>query len=297
MLWSPDRGPVWVHLDRTSAESQAWLRNGADLDPHVAEGLLASTTRPRVESIGGGLFITLRGVNLNSGADPSDMISIRLWVEPHRLITLQREPLRSVAAVAERLERGEGFASVGAVLVAIINGITERMGPVVDRVDEMLDELEDRAVDPSSVVNHADLVALRQEAIMLHRHIKPQAQALIDLHAAKFDAIDAKQRRAIKEAISRVTRFVEDLDADKGRAAVIQDELANQLAQGINQRIYAVTIIAAIFLPLTFIAGLLGANVGGIPWATNPYGFVYLCIILGLIGFGAFAVVRWCKWL
>jgi len=88
---SSSEGCLWVHLDRTSEQSQAWLYTQSGLEQHIVDGLLASGSRPRIETINNGLFLILRGVNLNEGADPADMISLRIWVESTRLISLERE--------------------------------------------------------------------------------------------------------------------------------------------------------------------------------------------------------------
>ncbi|MDX1581213.1 MAG: CorA family divalent cation transporter, partial [Alphaproteobacteria bacterium] len=69
----------WVHLDHHSPEVRAWLVEKSGLDPLVCEALLAEETRPRCTPFGEGLVLILRGVNLNPGADPEDMVSLRLW--------------------------------------------------------------------------------------------------------------------------------------------------------------------------------------------------------------------------
>ena len=225
------------------------------------------------------------------------MISVRIWVDQHRIITLQRERLLSTASIAEQYELGNGPDSIGSILVAITVGLTQRMAPVIDDLNDSLDELEESVVSPTKTVDRMELITLRQRAIMLHRHIKPQVGALSDLHQTDLDLLDNVQRLALKETINRVFRFVEDLETAKGRAAVIQDEFSNELAQNMNQRMYFVTVIAAIFLPLTFVAGLLGANVGGIPGATNQHGFLITSGVLGVIGAAGYALARRSKWL
>ena len=65
--------------------------------------------------------------------------------------------------------------------------------------------------------------------------------------------------------------------------AVIQEELLSQLSEQLNQRTYVLSVVAAIFLPLGFLTGLLGINVGGIPGAESPYGFVVFTLLLLVI--------------
>ena len=79
--WSPEQGLLWVHLDASSERTGQWIYRASGLTRLVAQALLARETRPRVSSIGDGALILLRGVNLNPGAEPEDMVSIRLWVE------------------------------------------------------------------------------------------------------------------------------------------------------------------------------------------------------------------------
>ncbi len=295
--WSLERGDLWLHLDRTSESSRAWLHTDSGLGAHVVDGLLASNTRPRIEAVDGGLLLTLRGVNLNENAEPSDMISLRIWIDSHRLISLEREHLRSVAAIADRIRSKEGPRSTGELLVELLGGLTSRVGPIVDRVNEQLDNLEDQILSPDFYDDRNELILLRQQVIMLHRHIKPQAEVLVSLHQLNHELIDDGRQRSLKDAINRNRRYVEDLEAAKNRMQVLQDELSNQLSEKINHRMYAATMIAAILLPMTILTGLLGINVGGIPGADSPAGFLVVCVILALMGVAGFWVIRWCKWL
>ena len=70
-----------------------------------------------------------------------------------------------------------------------------------------------------------------------------------------------------------MTRYVEDLDAIRERSQIVKDELANILADKLNKNMYVLSVIAAIFLPLGFLTGLLGINLGGMPGAENPDAF------------------------
>ena len=83
--WTPQDGNLWVHLNYNNSEEIKWLTDSSALEPLVVEALLAEETRPRTTVIGDGLLIALRGVNLNPGADPEDMVSIRLWVDSTRI--------------------------------------------------------------------------------------------------------------------------------------------------------------------------------------------------------------------
>lgn len=290
-------GSVWLHLDRTSETAQAWMGRESGLPKLTVESLLASSSRPRFESIDQGILLTLRGVNLNTGADPADMISLRIWAEPTRVISLQREPLASIDSLGADLGSGRGPRSVGALVVAIIGRLTDRMGPIIDEIEDAIDEIEDEVIGPTERVDRDRLVGIRQRAIMLHRFLRPQATALTDLHHAKTGLFEESQRRELKEAINRVVRYVEDLDTAKSRTVVLQDELANQLAERMNQRIYTLTVILAVLAPLTILTGMLGMNVGGIPGSAHPLGFIIASAIMGAVGIVALLLAKLTRWL
>ena len=89
-----DEQLAWVHLDVRQEESREWLKREISyLDQIIIDALLAEETRPRVLEFKNGLLLILRGVNLNEDALPEDMVSIRIWVDPYRIISIQTMPL------------------------------------------------------------------------------------------------------------------------------------------------------------------------------------------------------------
>lgn len=84
--WNGQAGTLWIHLNRNAEPAQRWLKEYSSLDALVVESLLAEGARPRCVAVGEGVMFFLRGVNSNPGADPEDMVSIRIWVEPSRII-------------------------------------------------------------------------------------------------------------------------------------------------------------------------------------------------------------------
>jgi len=295
--WSAADGELWVHLDRTSTQNKTWLSEQAGLYPHVVDGLLDNATRPRLEVVNDGMFLTLRGVNLNEGANPADMISLRIWVEPHRIITLEREPLRSIVRIAQRIQSGQGPQSIGALLVEVLDGLTERMGPIIDGVSDRLDELEDLVVGPDVFDDRSELLTMRQQVIKMHRYLRPQAEVVSKLRGMQPSMLDTLQQHALTDINNQLIRYVEDLESSNSRMVLIQDELSNQYAERLNNRMYAVTMVATILLPMTIFTGLLGINVDGIPGAQSPYGFLIVCVLLLLMGLLGYWIVRKCKWL
>lgn len=294
--WSSSAGPLWVHLDRTDEAAQAWLSEIV-LEPVAREALLAGTSRPRYVAEDEGLLLILRGVNLNPGADPDDMISIRIWVDGHRLITAQRERIMTTAALHADLVNARGPRTIGELLARLVRGLNERMAPVMDNIGDGLDDLEQAVAESRTTVERNELAPMRQQIIALRRFLAPQRHAMTQLCDDESAVLTDGDRDSLRESANRLQRYVEDLDAARERAIVIQDELSSQVAEQLNARMYVLTVIAAIVLPLSLVAGMLGMNVAGIPGEKSPWAFLIACGAFTAVGILLGGAFRWVKWL
>lgn len=265
---------AWIHMDATHPETRKWLnRETPYLDNFITGALLENETRPRMTQHQDGVLMILRGVNLNENAEPEDMISIRLWIDKHRIISLQRRQLKAVKDIQDTLIAGNGPKTSGEFIGALSAALFKRMEPVLTELDDETDDSEEKILTRPDNALRAHIIDIRMRAIVLRRYIAPQRDAIAQLRMADFKWLDEKDKRHLQESYNQLTRYVEDLDAIRERAQIVKDELANILADKLNKNMYILSVIAAIFLPLGFLTGLLGINIGGIPGAENPNAF------------------------
>jgi len=294
--WKPGDGLIWVHLDWTTEAAAKWLRGESGLDPLVAEAMLAEDTRPRTAVFDTGVLVILRGVNLNPGASPEDMVSVRVWVGAGRIITARRAKLLAIEDLRDDLARGKGPGTSPGFLIRLAQRLTDRVLPIEDAIGETLDELEDALVAGDMDVVGEKLTPVRRETIALRRHLAPQRDALTRL-VSECDAwFDVNQQARMREVADRVYRIVEELDAMRDRAAIIQDERRTRISERMDRAIYVLSIVATVMLPLTFVTGLLGMNVGGIPGEKVAWAFwavVGGLAVVALILLVFFRRIRW----
>lgn len=292
--WQPADGTLWVHLDRAAEKSKKWLHAESGLDQIVCEALLAEETRPRSACIAGNLLAILRGVNLNPGAEPEDMVSIRAWLEPNRIITLRGRRAMAAKDLADAIAAGHGPSNAGDFLVQLAARLVDLLNPVLHHLDDAVDEAEAQVLNAQSHELRMKLGRLRREAIALRRYIAPQRDAISRLQTDTPQWFGDFNRARLREISDRVTRQVEDLDALRERAAVVQEELTSRLAENMNRTMYILSLVAAVFLPLGLVTGLLGVNLGGIPGSdeTAIWAFPILCIVLAAL---AILQVWWFK--
>lgn len=292
----PDDGLLWIHLDRNSEAAQDWITNTSGVAPVIAAALLAKETRPRSFSTSTGLFVILRGVNLNEGEKPHDMVSLRLWIEEHRVISVRIRPVKAVSDIASHIAEGRGPKSVGGFLAHITQGLANRMEPAIQEMVDGIDQLEERVDDARNASMRKDLTGLRHKAIVLRRYLAPQRDALGRIGAEPLSWLSIDDKMAIREATDRTTRYVEELDEMRERCGILQDEILNILSMQMNHRVYVLTALAAMVVPLTLVSGLLGMNVGGIPLAEAKHGFWWVLGGLAAISVIGALVLKRLKW-
>lgn len=294
--WQPQQGIIWLHFDFTASATRDWLERSLNLPEIVVDALLSEETRPRSTVIEKGLLMSLRGVNLNPGANPEDMVSIRLSAEENRIVSTRRRRLLSVEDLAESLLAGTGPATTADLLIELCDRLVWRVNGTVDQFEDEVADLESRSLEQEDNDLRRDLATLRRQTIAVRRYLAPQREALNRLSMEKLRWINDAHRMQIREITDRLIRNIEDLDALRERAGVTQEELTNRIAEQMNNRMYVLSIVAAIFLPLGTLTGLLGINVGGIPGAEHPLGFPVFVILLVLIVAIEFVWFRHKKW-
>ncbi|PSW05497.1 zinc transporter ZntB [Photobacterium lipolyticum] len=278
--WAPEQGIAWLHLNYTSEQARDWLEHESGLDSLVIDALLTEESRPRTTQLAGGLLIALRGVNHSPGSDPEDMVGIRIWSDGQRIISTRRRKLLSVGDVIARLEAGDGPQNIGEFLVILSDRLITRMGATIDDTEDQVAAIEDQILSTDSDGLRSQITSLRRMVIALRRYLAPQREAMAQMQALRGSLISNDDQQKIREVTDHLIRYLEDLDSVRDRAAVAHEELANRLTEQMNSRMYVLSLVAAVFLPLGFFTGLLGINVGGIPGAENPWSFGIFCALL-----------------
>lgn len=294
--WQPDQGVLWVHLERSNERACRWVESESHLDDITADALLAEETRPRTFTTGQGLLVILRGVNLNPGADPEDMVSLRLYADETRIISVRLRRLMAVSDLTNRIRCGQGPRSAGDFLAMIADLLVARMEPVIDSLGTGVDQLETQLSALRPVHARQELRDLRHTAIVLKRYLTPQRDIMGRLQIEPYGWLSQHNRIALREVGDRIARYVEELEEVRERTAVLQDELLNQLSETSNRTIYILTIVAAIMLPLSFVTGLLGINVGGMPGIEDQRAFWIVCLLLVALGIAEIWLLRKLKW-
>lgn len=286
-------GFVWLHMEGAGRNDFPDLPSFVPV--HAADALLADETRPRCDEVDDAALINLRGTGVEATLDTDRLVSIRVWVEARRVTSVTRNTLAAVTKVeaamrAGRLRDGGDFVSL------LAQAISTELDPEVAALGDLLDECEGEIEDANIYALRRRIAALRSQAIALRRFVAPDRDALSTMAQLEFGWISKEDRMHLREAADRFARMAEELEAVRERAALLHEQLTDLRAEIVDRRSLAIAVVAFIFLPLTFITGLLGMNVEGIPFAQKEWAFwgVFgFCLLIGVVVIGWFAVRQW----
>ncbi|MBC05168.1 CorA family divalent cation transporter [Thalassospira sp.] len=277
---------LWVHLDWMGDGVRDWLINVAGIDATITDTLSTRGTRPAVFFYDPGYSLNLRGVNLNAENDPADMISVRFWVTNNMVITLRNQPLKAFDDMRAAIAEGKAPNSIDDFVLTVAERLAYRVENVVRGMEDEVEALED---DQESVAEGKTLPLrkrgsdIRHMLSRLRRHLGPQRDALANYVELKPAWSDKRFKRRARALTDKTVRLVEEFDSLRERLQIVNENLMAIESEQMNRTMYWLTVIAGLFLPISFVTGLLGINVGGVPATDSPYGFVGVSIILAVI--------------
>ena len=289
-------GFLWVHLEGRDEEDLAYLRSSKDI-PDVAAGALAATeTRPRCDRMDPGAILNLRGPGDLDPKDSDRLVSIRLWITASKVTSVSRRKLGAIDAVLAQMQAGRVIDS-GDLVATFARAISKQLDPEVAALGDALDDAESDLESSQLYRLRRAITEVRSKAIGFRRFVAPNRDALRTLAELDFDWLKEDDRLHIVEAADRFARMAEELESVRERAALLHEQITDLRAEQIDQRSLYIAIIAFIFLPLTFITGLFGMNVEGIPYAHTAWSFWGMVIFCTVTGLGVFAWFYWRHWI
>lgn len=270
----------WVHGNRLSEAFEQWLVKEG-IDDSIITSLLATDTRPRFQPLSEDSFLLiLRGVNLNKGKEPDDMLTIRLLYTPERVISCNLQRSRAIESVVSELERNHGPDSIASLVIAIIRQLNQKIESVIEPIEEFIDAQDSDAFTNEQI---SEISLQHRKLLRLNRFLKPQIYALTALCKNKINAFE-NHSVYLANQLDTLQRIVDTIDFYIAQIDVINSRISHLSSEIMNRNTYLLSIIAGIFLPLGFLTGLFGINIGGMPGVDNGNAFYWFCGVLTGIG-------------
>ena len=275
------QGWVWLHLNLTDRLARNWLAE-LTLLSEEARALFAATDEPLGLAGEDG---TVHGViaDFQSELDEkTDTIGrLRFALGEHFVITGRRHPLQSIQGIRRQIQQGPIPAQPGTIVEMVADRFCDAVVRLNATMTSDLDQAEDHVVAEMVQRERARVVSVRRLALRLHR----QLSALTGVFQDWAEGEDEEGSPALNFDAERLAARLDSLDHDiltvQDRAKLLQDEVAARLAEDTNRSLRALSIMTALLLPGSLVAGVFGMNTHGLPFLDTPGGFWFVMAIGG----------------
>jgi zinc transporter len=284
---------TWIDVDIADAQDLAWLTAWKEISDQTRTSLLEPVRFSHREHLADGMLLSLRTMRAGETDDLDRLTDLKLLIAKSRVITVRTGEVAAVDELREFLRSGRSLVTAVDLLGFMISGMTKRMEAVIFDLTMDIDAIEDRLLDSGSVPLAQSLGDLRRRIFRIRRQLNSVQQVLLPIATDPALILDAEDRETLVRASNHVTRYMESLEDCRTRVQMLQDHIEAQRAATITRSSLNLTIVATVFLPLTFVSGLLGMNVAGIPAEHNPLSVWVVTIALVVLALLAWLVLRW----
>lgn len=289
---------LWLHWDRTHKHAVQWLREDSGLNEFACDLLLEESTRPRLLRLDNQeLLLFLRAINLNPSAELEDMISLRIFANAQHVYSFRQRPIQFTDELIKAFEKGHGPKNTAELLLFFAQSLTDRIEQRVSQLADSVDSEEEKTDNDERYTPEVlPLLQARRRAANLRRFLASQRDVFERMALSQETWFMQSNSLYWNELDNSLTLQLEELALTRERIGLILESEQRRRSERISHTMYLLTVITGFFLPLTFVTGLLGMNVGGIPGSLSSYGFFIASIMLIMLAVVQWLVFRWLRW-
>ena len=291
---------LWVNVNGTADPTVLKaLEAEFGVHPLTLEDIQHTTQRPKVEEYASYLFVVARMLkDPAEGELEAEQVSLLLgdsWV-----LTIQEgkpgdvfEPLRERIRLGRPQVRTRG---ADYLLYALLDGIVDAFFPILDRITERAEDLEERVLEGTEEDTREKLQDLRRDLRILRQVAWPQRDALASLERGEPEWIRPATRTFLRDVSDHAIRVTDTVESTRELVASLMDLHLGNMAQRANDAMKVLTVVATIFIPLTFIAGVYGMNFRYMPELESPWGYPTVMAFMAALGIGMYLAFRRRGW-
>ena len=289
------RGVVWIHLDLNTTPAKHWVETQGWLPDGAKEWLLTRETYARIETTAQGVTGILTDFCHELEAVDWRPGHLHFYADDHAIVTARRHPLAAVERARKAVAQGVTATTGLSVLVRIVESLGRLLEGATDALERSIEQAEDQIERDEPERLRQSLGEVRKRAILLYRHLHREERVFSRLCAKPPPWICSDDLAGLREGLEYLGRTAEDLDTVQLRSRLLQDELAARLAEATNRNVYVLSILSAVLLPMSLIAGMFGMNLGGLPGLNSPLGFWVVSLVIVVVGGLTLLILRWRK--
>lgn len=295
-------GVLWVDIDSTSRQQLALLEKIFGFHHLSIEDVLNPLSRPKVEQFDEYLFVTLRVVRfLDETIDPYDLETINLYffLGPSYLVTVHHGPSANVDTVAEAALRSPDIVGRGAARLAhyIMDAAIDAYFPILDRIDDFLDSIEERVFNSFDESALRDIFAVKRMVLSLRRFLSPQREIFNLLSNRPSPLLPTESQLYFRDIYDHMLRISDSLETYRDLLGSTMESYLSQISNRLNVVTKGLTVVATLSVPFVVVSGMWGMNFQRVPLSGHPWGFEIMVVVQLALGVGLIWLLRLRKWL
>jgi len=275
------KGCLWIDLDLGAPGQAELLKQIHGLHPLSVDDALSRKQRPKVEEYNDYLFIVILGVRFHEQTpDPYDLetFDICFFLGNHFLITAHAGPSDAVDGVAERLQKNPELLSRGVdrLAHAIMDGAVDEYFPLLDKIDELIDDLEQRVIVKFEESALQDIFAVKRLTLSLRRHLAPEREVFNILTNRPSKLLSPDSQIYFRDIYDHVLRINDSIETFRDLASSVLDSYLTQVSNRLGRITKGLSVIATLSIPFVVISGMWGMNFQHIPLFDHPHAFWWM---------------------
>lgn len=293
-------GLLWVDFEGVTEDDAGILSNVFGFHPlAVADCVSTNIHPPKIDDFDSYLFVIVHGINYHIESEALETAELTLFLGTNYVVTSHDVPMKSISSVVEQVRRDGRPMRRGADFLAhdIIDLLVDNIMPAIDEMDEQSIAIEAEALEEPRRGTLVSIMQLKRDILALTRIILPQREIVNSLSRGEYDLIGERARiyyRNIYDHLVRIEMLTMDLrDILESALNTYLSSVSNRM----NEVMKMLTLIATIFIPLTFIAGVYGMNFINMPELEWRYGYFSILIVMAVIGISLVVYFRRRRWL
>ncbi len=270
------------------------------IHPLTLEDILNTGQRPKAEEFDDYLYIVFNEAQFDPETGRIDTEQISLVVGERFLLSFQERPGDAFDPVRERIRRGRGRIrsfGCGYLAYALIDAVVDRYFAVLEQVGDRIERLEEALLGNPTREVSTEIHGLKREMMTLRRQILPMRQLVEDLLKSESKLIRGPADIFIADIRDHTLQVIDTLESYRDLLSGLLEVYLSSLSNRMNQVMRVLTVIATIFIPLTFIAGVYGMNFRYMPELEWRWGYAAVWGLMVTVGLVMLAVFKSKKWL
>jgi magnesium transporter len=294
-------GLLWVSLETaTSDEIKEILSDTFHFHPLAIEDCTsAGYQTAKVDDFGHYLFIIAHALSYQDSLDEISTLEVNLFLGPNYLVTCYTDAqMPPVSFVWRKISRDERITANGADFLchAILDALVDDYMPIVDELEEEVNDLEDQVLEKPNPQTLERLLNLKHSLLTLRRVISPQRELVNRLSRDNYPQIDKQSQIYFRDIYDHLVRIQDLLESIRDEVSSAMDIYLNSTSLRLNEVMKALTIVSTIFLPLSFVAGVYGMNFHYMPELSWKVGYPLVWLVFIGIAIGMLTLFRKKRW-